>query len=238
MSYYCYIDKTLLPITPKEIRVKVNNKNKTLTLMDQGEVNIVKKPGLTEISFPFVLPNVPYPFAHYEGSFQNAKHFLDVFEKLKVKKKKVQFILVRQMPNGKILYSTNITVTVEDYDIDDKAEEGFDVTGTINLKQWVAFETKTCKIKKKKKKKKKNKLKKKKARNGKKKSTPTKNKKYTCVKGDTLTKIAKKFYGDSSQYNLIYEANKKVFKGRSPNVVKKGDVLTIPPLKEKDDDKD
>ena len=38
---------------------------------------------------------------------------------------------------------------------------------------------------------------------------------YTVVSGDTLMKIAKKFYGDSAQYTKIYEANRDVIEARA-----------------------
>lgn len=225
MAYYVFLDKTMLPIPPESIKMKINNQNKTLNLINQGEVNIVKKAGLTDIDFDLLLPNVEYPFASYTNGFQNAKHFLEYFEKLKTKKKKVQFIVSRQLPNGSVLYSTNITVTLEDYTAEDSVDEGFDVTCSLSLKQYVPFETKTAKIKTKKKKKK---VKKKKDR-PKKKEVPSKNKKYTVVKGDCLWAIARKFYGDGSKYTKIYSANSSLFKGRSPNLIYPGDVLTIPP---------
>lgn len=56
---------------------------------------------------------------------------------------------------------------------------------------------------------------------------PKSAKKYTVVKGDTLWGIAKKYYGDGSKYKKIYDANKKVI-GSDPNLIKLGQVLTIP----------
>lgn len=48
---------------------------------------------------------------------------------------------------------------------------------------------------------------------------------YTVVKGDTLWKIAKKFYGDGSFWQKIYEDNKSVIS--NPNRIYAGQVLTI-----------
>ena len=50
---------------------------------------------------------------------------------------------------------------------------------------------------------------------------------YTVQSGDTLSKIAKEFYGDSGQYARIYEANRD--KLNDPNDIKVGQELTIPP---------
>jgi nucleoid-associated protein YgaU len=50
---------------------------------------------------------------------------------------------------------------------------------------------------------------------------------YTVVKGDTLSKIAKQFYGDANAYNAIFEANKPMLK--HPDKIYPGQSLRIPP---------
>jgi hypothetical protein len=52
---------------------------------------------------------------------------------------------------------------------------------------------------------------------------------YTVEKGDTLSAIAKKFYGDSSDYPLIFEANKPMLS--DPDKIYPGQVLRIPAQK-------
>jgi nucleoid-associated protein YgaU len=49
---------------------------------------------------------------------------------------------------------------------------------------------------------------------------------YTVEKGDTLSQIAKKFYGDASDYNQIFEANKPMLS--DPDKIYPGQVLRIP----------
>jgi nucleoid-associated protein YgaU len=49
---------------------------------------------------------------------------------------------------------------------------------------------------------------------------------YTVVGGDTLSKIAKHFYGDANAYMKIFEANKDQLK--DPNMIKVGQTLRIP----------
>jgi nucleoid-associated protein YgaU len=51
---------------------------------------------------------------------------------------------------------------------------------------------------------------------------------YTVVKGDTLSKIAKHFYGDAMKYPQIFEANKPMLK--SADLIYPGQVLRIPAL--------
>jgi nucleoid-associated protein YgaU len=50
---------------------------------------------------------------------------------------------------------------------------------------------------------------------------------YTVVKGDTLSKIAKEFYGDASKYPVIFEANTPMLK--DPDLIYPGQVLRVPP---------
>lgn len=47
---------------------------------------------------------------------------------------------------------------------------------------------------------------------------------YTVKSGDTLSKIAARFYGNASLFTLIATANKI----KNPNLIKPGQVLTIP----------
>ena len=51
---------------------------------------------------------------------------------------------------------------------------------------------------------------------------------HTVVSGDSLSKIAKKYYGDANKYQAIFEANKPMLK--DPDKIYPGQVLRIPPL--------
>mgnify|MGYP001823573228 CR=1 FL=1 len=51
---------------------------------------------------------------------------------------------------------------------------------------------------------------------------------YTVVKGDYLSKIAKRVYGDAMKYNVIFEANKPML--TDPDKIYPGQVLVIPAL--------
>lgn len=224
--YYFYLDKILLPVTPSKLTIKIKNQNKTLTEINEGEINILKKAGLSEIEFEAMIPNVKYPFAVYKNSFQNAKPFLEAFEKLKTNQEPFQFIISRMYPNGKGLFNTNIKVALEEYNIKEDKREGIDVVVNFKLKQYRDFGTKICKISFPKT-----------SKPVAKTPAPTRstvsspapkqqNKTYTVVRGDCLWNIAKKFYGNGSQYTKIYNANRGKIK--NPNLIYPGQVLTIP----------
>ncbi|MBX2953534.1 MAG: peptidoglycan-binding protein LysM [Leadbetterella sp.] len=51
---------------------------------------------------------------------------------------------------------------------------------------------------------------------------------HTVEKGDTLSKIAKTFYGDAMKYPVIFEANKPML--THPDKIYPGQVLRIPAL--------
>ena len=50
---------------------------------------------------------------------------------------------------------------------------------------------------------------------------------YTVVAGDSLSKIAKREYGEAKKWRQIYEANRDKIK--NPGLIYPGQVLTIPP---------
>lgn len=51
---------------------------------------------------------------------------------------------------------------------------------------------------------------------------------YTVVKGDSLSGIAKRFYGNAMKYPKIFEANREVVK--DPDLIYPGQKIRIPPM--------
>jgi len=49
---------------------------------------------------------------------------------------------------------------------------------------------------------------------------------YTVQRGDSLSKIAKEYYGDANQWHKIHEANRDKIK--DPNLIQPGWTLIIP----------
>lgn len=113
MSYACYLGGMEVP-TPAKLTVKVKGKNKTLVLLNEGEINFLRS---------------------------TPADYLDMLKDLKANKKTTQFILARSSPDGRRLYDTNMTVSVEDYSIVEDAKKGLDVSVDVNLKQWRDYGT-------------------------------------------------------------------------------------------------
>ena len=59
-------------------------------------------------------------------------------------------------------------------------------------------------------------------------STSTAAKIYVVVAGDSLSKIAKREYGNASEWKRIFEANQDVLE--NPDKIYPGQKLKIPPL--------
>lgn len=210
-GYLVCLGKIQFPIPPTRITTKVKGQNKTITLINGTEINVLKPAGLTEFSFEVRLPQEVYHFSMYKnGVFQGAQYFLRELEKIKTKREICQFVIYRKKflqeggnVNSTDLFGTNITVSLEDYTISEEASEGLDVLVSITLKQYTAYGTKKVKWKKKKKK---YVLKPEIWRKGRLVQKNT----HIVKKGDTLANIAKRYYKDSAEWKKIYKANRKL----------------------------
>lgn len=211
--FYVFLGVIPLPVTPAALSIKTPSMNKTITLINEGEVNLLKSPGLKEISFDFLLPRRKYPWVNYSiGSNYTAAAYIPMISLLKESKVPFQFIVTRMSPDNKPLDFNSITCQIEDYTFDeDAASLGSDVMCRIFLKEYkdygsngfsivdtlvdaaigVAATAVTAVVTKK--------------RSTASKTTP---KKYTVKKGDTLWNICKKELGDGQKYKEIAKLNK------------------------------
>lgn len=202
------VENVLLPITPGKCEITVNGRNETVDLINEGEVNILKSPGLSDISIPeLILPMHDYPFVNKingVSSFHSPDFYLEKFQWLKTEKQKFDFHLIRTTPDGQnVSWDTKMKVSLEDYSIVEDAEDyGDDVVVSLELKEYRNWGAKKLKVTKK------NTA----TTTSTKKPKPKKKniKKYTVKAKDTLKKIAKKYLGNSNSDGLIYKRNKKV----------------------------
>ncbi len=219
MAYDLYLNGVLMPVTPGKIQTKIKGNNKTIELINEGEVNVIKPSGLTEFSFELLFPNQRYPFANYQNGYRNAKYYIDILQGLKDNGSKFQFILSRHRPNGSNLGNIDVTVTVEDLTITDEAKEGFDLKASIKLKQWKPYGTKVFTITD-------NATIQSESQRTPSADAPITGGTYTVKKGDSLWKIAKQFYGNGADYTKIAGSNTDTVK--NPNLIYPGQVLMIP----------
>lgn len=161
MAYYFFLGEDMLPVPPPKMTIKIGSKNKTVSLINEGEINLIKTPGLTEVSFNALLPNQYYPFASYDTSmsssvftslfgtsysFKKADYFLHAFETAKRSSLPLRLIITRMSPRAELLSDTNLLVTLEDYSISEDAKEGFDVIAALKFKQYRPYATKELEV--------------------------------------------------------------------------------------------
>ena len=216
-------DVLTFPITPGELNITVGSNNKVITLINEGDINVLKSPSLTEIEFEARFPMRKYPYSRNVSNFEN---YFDKFQELKEEKKSFRFIVARMTPSNKRLWDTNLLVALEDFEITEDADEGF------KLKQYKEYGVKGLKTSKAKT----TTSTSNKARSGNNNSSNSKT--YTVKSGDCLWNIAKKFYGNGAKYTIIYNANKTVIENTAKKYGKKsssnghwiypGTKLTIP----------
>jgi LysM repeat protein len=207
-----------MPQTPAKLSVKISGKNTTVTLLNEGEINFLKYPGLTEITLPLVCPMLT--------ASKRPDYYLTLLERAKTQRTTTQFIMTRTTPAGQLLFDTNIKVSVEDYTIEENASNGLDVSVEVKLKQYRDYSTKTVVIKNSQDSKDNKSKKTASVETQRSSSNAPQTKTYTVKKGDTLWGIAKKYYGNGAKYTQIYNANKDKIK--NPNLIYPGQVFTIP----------
>ncbi|ENY8421225.1 LysM peptidoglycan-binding domain-containing protein [Clostridioides difficile] len=228
MAYDFYLDGVQLPITPGKLEIKTTNKNKTVDLINDGEVNILKTPGLSEISFEAEFTHNKLPFCR--GQFRDVQFFLSKLELLKTDCKPFQFIVSRELGN-KVLFNTNIKVSLEEYAISEDAENGSDTKVAIKLKQYRDYSTKKLVLAPPKNETGRPNVKIEPKRVDSVNATNTKT--YTVKAGDSLWSICQKQLGNGSLYKKVYELNKtmmdKANKGKKvpKYTIYKGQVLRL-----------
>lgn len=220
--YDFYLDRIQFPVTPSKLQIEYSGNNKTYNLINEGEINVLKNPKLTTVQFDALFPSQEYAFAKYKEGYKSADYYLQLLDGYVQNKIPTQFIVSRELPNGKVLFETNMTVSVESYTIkEDAASNGLDVICSIKLKKYVPYGTKTYVVQEKKvlgv------------STNRSDANAPNaagKASEYTVSSGDSLWKIAKQVYGDGSQWKKIADANKDTLK--NPNLIYPNQKIIIP----------
>lgn len=158
MAYYFFLGTMQFPVPPSKMDIRIGNQNRTISLIDGGEINIIKSPGLKTIRFDALFPNNVYPFADYSSSttgilvsallgnsatYKSASTYLSQIQALKTNKEPARFIVTRIGSNYSLLFDTNILVTVEDCTLqEDASRNGTDAVMALTLKEYKEYGTK------------------------------------------------------------------------------------------------
>lgn len=218
MSYAIYFtdDKATyrLPVNPEELEETITLASEEFEVLKLGQIVVPTYLELRKYSFECELPNRPYNYVETPNKFKNADYYIGKFKRWMKTKLPVQFIASNETSN-----EINILVLIEELVVTERAGEEGDKYVQISLIEYRPFNKLILPLEVNR-------------ETGKKTKTTiaTANPKSTgyhvVVKGDTLWSIAKKYYGDGSKCNIIFNANKDKIK--NPNIISIGQKLFIP----------
>ncbi|KAF6584853.1 LysM peptidoglycan-binding domain-containing protein [Paenibacillus sp. EKM211P] len=201
--------KFQFPVNPEEVTISRQKGFDTTTILSYGEFDFPQGEKVKEISFSSFFPKEYNPaYCTYED-IPDPQEAMNTLNGFLLSKSPLRFIITET--------AVNVPVIVASHNSTFRGGEYGDVNFDLSLRTW--SEMKVAK----------------KAGTGsksvtvnKKPRTDMKEKKktYTVKSGDSLSKIAKLELGDSSQWNRIYQLNKKVI-GKNPNAIKPGQKLVL-----------
>lgn len=195
-------------VLPAEYEVTSESNNTQITINALGEINLIGKRKLKNISFSSFFPGQKYYFCEY-STFPSPKESVRIIENMKEKG------VLRLIMTGAPL---NMECTIESFVWGEKDGTG-DIYFDLELKEYrkvkvvtrVEEETPQSQV-----------VPAATERPAKAVESTT----YTVVSGDNLNKIAKKLTGSSANWKAIYEQNKGVI-GGNPNLIYPGQQLVI-----------
>nr|DAK68123.1 MAG TPA: tail assembly protein [Caudoviricetes sp.] len=201
-----------LPVLPEKLEVSSSGKNEKATVLELGEVLLLRKKALRTISWDSFFPAAAAPYV--TGSLSSPVGAVRAIQRARDTRTPIRLLIT-----GTDL-DINIRVGVDSFDYEERSGELGDFYYSIKLTEWKnygaqrlilgsASEDSAQAVEA--------------AREG----SPEAPRTYTVAIGDCLWSIAQRFYGKGSEYTKIYEANRDVI-GSNPNLIYAGQVLTIP----------
>lgn len=195
----------VLPINPTTVEFTEAQLNQKITLLNIGEANLKGNRGLTGTSLSSFFPSKKSPF--YKHAKKKPKEYVELLKKWKTNNTVVR-VIVTDMGVNMAMLIDNLSFSMNEGDEDIYYKIDLSEYRTLNVPS-VKIDTKV-------------------KSNGltERPNTAGAGNTHTVVRGDTLWAIAKKYYGNGSQYTKIYNANTDKIK--NPNLIYPGQVLTIP----------
>lgn len=205
-----------IPVVPAEYTVTSEQDNTSVTVCNLGEVTLRGKRKLQQISFSSFFP------AHYDSGYCDVRSQSPIAMVKKVEK-------MKRAGSVKLIITgiLSMKVTIESFEWGENDGTG-DITYTLSMKEYRTVSIPASML-----------VKEQPAQpaatgsdggtSGRDQPETTGTQSYTVKSGDSLSAIARKLTG-STNWQAIYEQNKAVI-GSNPNMIKPGQVLTIPGAK-------
>lgn len=211
LTYNAEKEKIQLPVLPVSFKVKNGSNNDSVNITGLGGIVIMQSRPALQFSFSSFFPATEFPGLQV-GRITKPLALIEKINAWKAGKKPVHFIATA--------CGINIYAAIDRFDYSEEGGDPGTYQYSITLKEYREITIRQVKV-------------------DIPKATATveneeprvdntvQPKTYTVAGGDSLWKIAKKFYGNGAEYTKIYDANKGVI-GGNPNLIYPGQVLTIP----------
>ena len=205
-----------IPVVPAEYTVTSEQDNTSVTVCNLGEVTLRGKRKLQQISFSSFFPR------HYDSVYCDVRSKSPITMVKKVEK-------MKRAGSVKLIITgiLSMKVTIESFEWGENDGTG-DISYTLSMKEYRTVSIPASVL-----------VKEQPAQpaaaggdggtSGRDQPETTGTQSYTVKSGDSLSAIARKLTG-STNWQAIYEQNKAVI-GSNPNMIKPGQVLTIPGAK-------
>ena len=202
-----------IPVLPAKLNVSSPGKNERVTVLELGEVLLLRKKGLRILSWESFFPVSKAPYT--VGQIMDPVSIVQAIQKARDQKSPVRFLIT-----GTDL-DCNLRMGIDSFEYEERSGELGDLYYTIKLYEWKDISPKRIVLPEKKEEPAK-------TQEPERPGTPEQTSKtYTVKSGDCLWNIAKALYGNGADYTKIYNANKGTI-GKNPNLIYPGQTFTIP----------
>lgn len=198
--------KFQLPVKPSDFTVTVTHRNTVVNVIQIGDINLIGKTGLREITLSSFFPAKDYNFSN-NSSRKEPLSYVEKIESWRTSGEPIRVIITGVL---------NMEATIESFSYGERDATG-DIYYVCYLKEYKKIKTKRATV---------TVATVQPTTRATQPADTNAGKTYAVVSGDSLWKIAKQFYGNGAEYTKIYNANTDKIK--NPNLIYPGQVLTIP----------
>jgi len=200
LSFNNNAERLQLPVNPQEFQLTQGNTNTVVNVYNIGEINLIGKGRLAEITLESFFPAQEYTFCAYTG-FPRPYECVAMIERWRQSGKPIRLIITET--------PINLACAIESFSYKEQDGTG-DVYFTLELKEYRFVNVKTTNITT--------------AATTKREVSKTMPKTYVVKAGDTLWEIAKRFTGNGANYKAIAAKNNI----KDPNKIYPGQKLVLP----------